>query len=225
MLDEFEVLEDGSSSIISLDVLQEKGEITSAALEALNSDGSAAEFSVSDLHARTYNGGMSSQALVDFINSVAGLDRIVGGGIHREAGRIAEMDSKAVTFMVALRSGNGDEAVVAHKEARAAMERECSESVPAGGTSDVSGTKKPPTYYDRIDGDGASPTEKEEPKIGSVNARSSKRCMNMKLYTDIMERVLRPEAGIMWVSKEIRRVNALVLDTANVIMRSKRRFC
>ena len=31
-----------------------------------------------------------------------------------------------------------------------------------------------------------------------------------------MERVLRPEAGIMWVSKEIRRVNALVLDTANV---------
>ena len=38
----------------------------------------------------------------------------------------------------------------------------------------------------------------------------------MKLYTDIMERVLRPEAGIMWVSKEIRRVNALVLDTANV---------
>ena len=65
---------------------------------------------VSGAFARTYNGGMTSQDLVDFINDVAGLDRVVGGDIHREAGRSKELNAAAGVFVGALRSGRVQDA-------------------------------------------------------------------------------------------------------------------
>ena len=226
VLDAFDVREDGSSSVISLEALQDEEEITSAALEALRTNEASAEFSVADLHARTYNGGMSSQALVDFINGIAGLDRIVGGGIHREAGRVVALDAKAVAFMVALRAGNGDQAVVVLTETRAAMTASCTggsrRHVDGGGLGAEDTRDQPPTFYERVDGAAATTNGEDEDKGAHEDTAAvsvyagTKQCVNAKLYLEIMERVLRPDSGIMWVSKEMRRVGALIKDTSNV---------
>ena len=181
LLNAFEVNEDGSNSVISLEALQDEEGITSDALDAFLSSEESAEFSVSDLYPRTYNGGMSSQALVDFINEIAKLDRIVGGGIHREAGRDSSLDAKALKFMVALRSGSGDEAAVVHTDTIKLIRKVCGND---------------------------NETDKRR--------RGTKWCVNSQLYTDVMSRVLRPEAGIMWVAKELRRIDAIISDAANV---------
>ena len=71
----------------------------------VQADGNAIPEDVSGSFSRIYNGGMTSTDLVDFINQVAGLERVVGGDIHREAGRSSALDESAGLFVAALGSG------------------------------------------------------------------------------------------------------------------------
>jgi hypothetical protein len=138
---------------------------------------------------------------------------------------VAALDAKAVAFIVALRAGDGDEAVVVRGEALAAAKGFCtgrSRRRGDGRKSEAEDASAPtPTYYERIDGAAVPSANNEEEDAAAAAAAAplyagTKQCTNAQLYTDIMERVLRPEAGIMWIGKEMRRVDALIQDTSNV---------
>ncbi|KAI7831281.1 protein disulfide-isomerase [Gamsiella multidivaricata] len=57
------------------------------------------KFFTADGKVEDYNGGRSEQDFLDFINAKAGTQRVVGGGLHPDAGRIAELDLLAQQFV------------------------------------------------------------------------------------------------------------------------------
>jgi len=65
-----------------------------------------------------YEGARSEEAFVTFLNERCGTQRAVGGDLHHEAGRLAELDSVVQKFL----SATGDARNAIYKEAKAVSE-------------------------------------------------------------------------------------------------------
>jgi protein disulfide-isomerase A6 len=56
-------------------------------------------FSKTNKEGEEYNGGRSEQDFIDFLNEKCGTNRVAGGGINDQAGRVDEFDALAEKFM------------------------------------------------------------------------------------------------------------------------------
>ena len=137
---------------------------------------------VGSAFARTYNGGMSSQELVTFINDVAGLERVVSGDIHREAGRSKILDEATSLFVAALSSGRKNDA----KKVMVEVEEET----------------------DRLCGLKSEMTLEEKTAKGTETLR----CQGAHMYGRVMSKVLAHVDGVDWTRKELKRLEKMIKD-------------
>ncbi|KAF9911228.1 hypothetical protein EC991_004452 [Linnemannia zychae] len=93
---------------VAQDFLNDKKTVTIANLDATVETATADKYGVkgyptikffaADGTVEDYNGGRSEQDFIDFINQKAGTQRVAGGSLSAEAGRIAELDVLAEKF-------------------------------------------------------------------------------------------------------------------------------
>ncbi|KAG0377646.1 hypothetical protein BGX24_005715 [Mortierella sp. AD032] len=93
---------------VAQDFVNDKKTVTIANLDATVETASAEKYGVkgyptikffaADGTVEDYNGGRSEQDFIDFINQKAGTQRVAGGSLSPEAGRIAELDTLAEKF-------------------------------------------------------------------------------------------------------------------------------
>ncbi|KAG0062122.1 hypothetical protein BGZ89_010917 [Linnemannia elongata] len=93
---------------VAQDFLNDKKTVTIANLDATVETATAEKYGVkgyptikffaADGTVEDYNGGRSEQDFIDFINKKAGTQRVAGGSLSAEAGRIAELDTLAEKF-------------------------------------------------------------------------------------------------------------------------------
>jgi len=151
--------------------------------------------SVDGAFSRTYNGGTSSQELVSFINQVAGLERVVGGDIHREAGRSKKLDQVAGLFVAAMRSKRLEDAELVIKDVHKEKNRLCGK--------------------DEKENKSMKNDDKKETKMNNDNGgdrSETLHCAGARLYGRVMDKVLAHVNGIEWTSKELIRLDTLIKD-------------
>ena len=159
--------------------------------------------SVDGAFARTYNGGMSSQELVSFINQVASLERVVGGDIHREAGRSTLLDESAGLFVAAVRSQRRTDVQQVRDAVANEKDRVCGGGNNDGHTTIDDGSRR----------DGSSDTDDQAEKPFHESSRSeSLQCQGARLYGRVMDKVLAHVDGLVWASKELVRLETLIKD-------------
>jgi thiol-disulfide isomerase/thioredoxin len=165
---------------------------------------------VSGSFSRTYNGGMTAQDLVNFINEVAGLDRIVGGDIHRKAGRSKKLDDSAQMFITALRSGRKLDAEKVLKDVVVETSKLC------GSEIDHSEVGIGEIFESEVDdaeigGRGGSRLGHVN-KLGTTKHIRSLSCSGALLFERTCKKILGHVNGISWAHSERARLETLIQD-------------